>query len=255
MKIYNLDEFLLRPTPNVEALIEPDILVPGGSLIIYGKAGSFKSWIAIDLAFAMTSGDKWLEQYATAQGDVLILQSEQIWHQYRGRLAVYRDGWNQLGKNEVGASRFHIMNEVNFPLSTPQNQSALESIIESLRPSILIIDNLFRVIPVADSEEAVLKNLTARLAVWQEKFNCAVVIIHHPRKEGIIDRGFDEMRGTGVLNNWVDTIARVERVEGLSDMTTMTFQKGRNFGQVEPMPSMFQLTRNPTQLVFKGVTS
>ena len=257
MNFYNLEEFLSLPAPNIKAIVEPQILVPGGSLIIYGKAATFKSWLAIDLAFSINSGADWLGYFPTKPKKVLVFQTEQASFMYQKRIKTYYQHWNR-GILEPTRLQFHNSVGVNF--TDPRNQALIEAHIKEYRPDVFILDNLFRVTPTSDSDEVAIKNIFNRFAVWQEEYRCSFVIIHHPRKEGVEERGFDDMRGSGILNNWVDTILRTRPADFATSTTGITsrvnsiqlkWEKGKNFEEADPDEIIVGLNRTNAQLYVK----
>lgn len=231
-KIRSLKELLALQPPVTKYLIEPEILSVGGSMVIYGEAETWKSWLTIDMAFALAHGKNWLV-FPTKKSRVLIIQSEQTEFMYRDRIL----SWTASHNTWTPESEVFFRSEVDFKLDLPLSWGLLRGELELLRPDVMVLDNLRRCISGAISEDSV-KRITDLIARSQSHFNTAWVIVHHTRKEKEDgeDKGPQEMAGSAVLRDWADTILKsVPYLRGSSsDVIDLVFQKNRNSVKMRP---------------------
>lgn len=200
-------EILMQPKSLPEFLIEPQVLARAGSMIIYGSSGSGKSWMGLDMIETVSLGEKWLGIYPTRASICLLLQAEQPESLFNQRVV-------KLQKNRNGSIPDHafILNTQDIHLDNPSGTSQLESEIREIHPALLVIDNLSQVI-ASINDEGIIKSLTNFLDRIKSQYSCAVVLIHHPRKMGDEDEGYEEMAGHSRLNRWADIVIRLRGVQ------------------------------------------
>jgi len=201
-------------------------------MVIYGKAGTLKSWMVIDLMFALSQGDKWLA-FPCQKVPVLMVQSEDTEAQYQPRIVKYCEGLNGVRPNNL-----LFDNDITLKLTGFVGLKMLEASLEEWRsqglpsmPKVIVLDCLYQLVSGSVSSEVDIKQFTANVDKIRQEFGCAFVIVHHPRKAGDDDSGFEEMLSSSVLGNWLDTIIKVESVPPDADQPVtldLRFQKVRH---------------------------
>ena len=237
MNFLTLPKYLARNRTEIIPLVEPRVLIPGGFLIIYGKAGSYKSWVALDLAFSVSSGTRWLDYYPTRPGKVMLLQTEMPEQLYLERVDTYYRNWPSDGE---GLKNFHLYDSLGINLSDTKTQDDIEKNLDEIQPDLFILDNLVNAMYESDSNEVEVKRIMRKIQYWRHRYQCAFVVVHHPRKkrggDDDDDAGFDEMRGSGIFNYMVDSILRLTETTGedLYTYTKLKWEKHRYGRRVKP---------------------
>lgn len=232
MPARTIKELLSLQPPAIQEIIKPRLLTRGGSFLIYGDPETFKSWLTIDMAFALTAGSKWLF-YDTTKSKVLLLQSEQDEFDYRDRFLAYTQSANGRVTSEV-LENLYAYTDRDSKMDNFYGQSIITPEIERIKPNVIIIDNLTFSISGSEKDELNIKKLLDYVRHYQQKYHCSIVLVHHTRKErgdDSSDKGMQEASGTYVLSRWADTIIRVYLVDPAQDIIQINFQKQKNARQ------------------------
>jgi len=231
LTVRSLNELLSLEPPDIPFLVEPQLLPYGGSLVLYGIAGTWKTFLSIDLMFALAGGRRWII-YETNQCKVLMVQTEVVELMYRGRLLKYTEGHFSNGsKPESVDPNLLFSTSRDLKLDNFRGQALLEETIVRERPNVVILDCLYRTVE-STKEERSLKALFDHFAHLQDKYATAFVIIHHPRKEDqradSESQSFEDMTGWAGVSYWADTIIRVSHVDKHRDIIKLAFEKVKN---------------------------
>lgn len=227
----SLLELLALTPPKIQYYIDPYILSYGGSLFIYGSPGTWKSWLAIDLAFSLCLGKPWIV-YSTRKVSVMIIQSEQVESMYQERIQDFVKARPNYSLDELN-KMIRFRSEQNMKLDSWSGLIKLEKEIIDWKPQVVIIDCLYRSVATTRDETAMM-HLFDGLSRFQREFGTAFIIIHHPRKEKqdsegeTYDSGYDEMTGSGSISRWADTIIRVTHIQQAQHTIRLLFQKVKN---------------------------
>lgn len=210
----------MASAPEMEWLIE-DALPMGGLVLLFGAPGSFKTFVAVDLALRLTyDAGSWLGHDAKRGLSVLYIASEGSAGMYRRIIA-----WRRKHGLEGDSARFRMIRQpmsfvsgedIGRLVATVQADAAAHGL-----PSIIFVDTVSRVLPGVD--ENLQKDMTVFIAGCDRlraEFGAAVVGVHHTNKAGA-------MRGSSVLDGAADSIFRVERDER-SQAGTLTCEKQKD---------------------------
>ncbi len=236
--VRTFSELLALPVPEHKFWIDPHLLPVGGSMFIYGKAQSWKSFLAIEAMYKMAQGKPWLI-YPTTECKVMVVQSEQVEPMYQDRMMSFAqnrlapDGLTaeQLDKNMV------FVTQQDLKLDEPRGLGLMETAIKNNKPQVVIIDCLYRSVR-STKEETSVKPFLDGLSLMQGRYGVAFIIIHHPRKEPTGDDStyeggsFDDMTGWAGLGYWADTILRVDTDKDLN--MKLTWEKVKNARSITP---------------------
>lgn len=178
-------------------------VVPEESLgIMFGGSGTFKSFIAIDLAMHVAHGLRWMGR-KTTRGPVLFIAAEggsglwrriQAWHQ------AYGLDWTEALAYVVPTS---------MDLATMASAVREAATANGITPVLVVVDTLSQTFAgeenSAQEVSAYLRELGVQFRlVWQ----CAVLVIHHTGHQAT-----ERPRGSSALRSNVDFMLGVFRDE------------------------------------------
>lgn len=176
---------------------DPSWLLPGfvpaqGTGIMYGKRGTYKSFIALDMAATLAHGIAGQWGAAPVQHDVLFLAGEMP----NGTARLRYPAWAEWRERNPTEGRLAILPGV------PQlhNREAWEGIkldmdALQMRPSLVIIDTLSRLMTGLDENTA--KDAVMTISFMEDLaryYECFVLAVHHEGKDAS-----REARGSSVL--------------------------------------------------------
>lgn len=174
-----------------------------GLAAIFGPPGVAKSFLALDLAFAISDGDDWCG-YRVKECDVLCLCLEG-----QGGLAQRVQAYRKHNGQDTG-KRIRFIT-VPFSLLCEDDVDALIATIKEarIRDGVIIIDTLSAASPGADENSSVdMGKLLQALKRIHEDFGGLVILVHHSGKD--TQKG---LRGHSSLLAALDAVIEVKRDE------------------------------------------
>lgn len=215
-KILSGEDYLALPSTPETFLIDP-LLPSSGALLLYGDPKVGKSFAALQLAEAITTGRHWLG-FPTREAKVAYLQLDtprNVW-QSRIKDLVTKRAMSRLphiaDRESLGTWPFDILN--------PEHLIMLRDELHSLSPDLVIVDTLRESHSADENDSTEMQKAIAALVAATQP--AALCLISHARKPSQ-DDGFSLMndnRGSSYVVGRMDAIVRLTpktaRVSGRS---------------------------------------
>lgn len=211
--------------PRPQWLID-GIWTRGGCGFISGAPKSYKSWLALDVAVAIATGAPMLGCHrVAAPGPVLYLQEEdslatavdRLDQIVEGRAPSHHWGGSLDGLTWSPPQPLPIDIQVHtgIVLSDPRWLAWLGERTRTYGYHAIIIDTLTTTVGDVDLDKAVdLQTRVLRpLRELAQVYDCAVIIVHHSRKNTGGSRRGSNMLGSVALHGWVDCALYLDRDE------------------------------------------
>lgn len=199
LRLYSTVELLRLPPPTW--LID-QILPAGGLVGLYGAPGSFKSFVALDLAMSVATGRAWHGQgvskghaiYVAAEGGTGMGKRANAWllhHEYPA--AAVDMSWliESVTVNPDSEQMDRLLGRVNDEMHT--------------EPSLVVIDTLARCFEGDENTQEDMGRFVAGVDRLRREFGATVLVVHHTRLAGDRERGNTAFRGAA------DTMISIER--------------------------------------------
>lgn len=191
----------------------PKMIVPGivlvGLNMLAGKAKLGKSWLALDLALGVASGQQVLNAMAVEPGDVLYLALEDNQSRMHNRLDQLERGW---------PNRLHIGHQL--PKLNEGGLQVIENWLEANpEAKLVVIDIWKRVRQSRQKNASIYDEDYEHLSVLQSlamRFEVAILVVHHTKKAAEADV-FDEVSGSGGIMAALDTCLILHRSRSEAD--------------------------------------
>jgi hypothetical protein len=179
--------------------------------IIGGEPKSYKSFLALSMAVAITSGQPCLGRYPVSEpGRVLLFAAEDALHIVRERL----EGICAHFRVDFAKLDLWVITTPIIRLDQEKDRLRLQQTVEQLRPRLLIMDPLVRLHNVDENVAAAVAPMLAFLRELQRKYACAVALVHHARKGGSALRAGQALRGSSEIHAWGDSNLYLRRKKG-----------------------------------------
>lgn len=242
--IYGFSEFVEADFP-IDWTLD-GLLAQGGIGIVTGYPGTGKTQFCIQLgAYLATGAEKFLkwENAGGKKRKVLFLSlemSEAPLNHFMSQIARAYDDRETLNRNFLVAPL-----GVSLPLDQKQGQAFLNNLLETHMPDVVVIDSLQRVVSKELSDELAVKGLFHYLALARKKYGCAMVMVHHNRKQSAeakkkAETTLDDMYGSRFISADVDFIMSLHNDTPSSNVLTTTMLKNRLARTLEP----FEMVRD-----------
>lgn len=194
--LFTLDQLeeIQPPEPLIEGLLFEDSLAA-----IYGQPGSYKSFIALDMALSVVTGEKWHGHHVN-RGPALYVAAEGV-SGMRSRVRAWREDrslW-QLPED------FKILGAPPMLLEAGDLAEMVE-IVDEMNPALIVIDTLARTVVGQDENTTeTMGRLIEAGAQLQRATGACVLFVHHDTKAG------GTLRGSSALDGGLDTEIFVKR--------------------------------------------
>jgi hypothetical protein len=221
--------------------VEP--LVPhGGLVVVYGEPGVGKTFLVLNLAFAVATGSPWLG-HSVRQGPVAYVYAEGAQGLFE-RVKGLRAEYNLQDRAGIAFLPQPIQLLDSLKSVTPF-ADAIEA--QGVAPAVIVIDTLSRNTPGGkENSQEDMSQAVSACDYLRKRFDSTVILLHHSRK------GDKELRGSSVLAGAVDTTILVER-QGDNRMT-LKCTKQRNASEFAPLGLNFTEKRGTRILTASGAT-
>jgi hypothetical protein len=226
-----------------------DKLIPTKSVcILTGKRGTLKTFVALTMAYSITSGNDFLNKYPVTRGTVLYLDKENGIGVMKQRTKMIKKGMSiDDDKNlPIGFICFSTLK-----IDKTIDISLLEEKINTFKPKLLIVDTYRRAISFDENDAGEVSKLFVDiLRPLVEKHNISILLIHHNRKSsGEAGDEMDELRGSSDLANYSDIILKMERN---SSSLVLKQLKNRSAQEEQPIKISHEFEENCVKLWYEG---
>jgi len=247
-KSKELTAFLTEKFAYLPQMIGEGLLPRGGVMFLYGDEATWKSWLTLELAFAIIMEKPWL-LWATTPGRVLIANPEILEPQYQERLQAYVSKRGFVNGMRPPKDKLYLWTDLDVRLDQAYGLYQLEEEVKHSRADIVIVDGLYKVVSTDVTNGGDARKLIDGIDRLRQKYGFSLVIVHHTRQglydsmEGrTVELGTSEMYGSSFYRDWADTIVRIRKEEWGDDVITIVPQKVRH-AKVPPTGGTFMVDR------------
>ena len=198
----SLAELLAKQIPPRQFLLTP-WLQSQGLAMIYAARGVGKTFVALEVAYAVASGGTFLRWKAETPHRVLYLDGEMPLVSMQERMApIYYRSSQKLPAPDYLRFVNPDMQERGFNLSTTEGQTRLEPLLEGV--SLVVVDNISTLAACGRENEAESWLPLQEWALGLRRRGLSVLFIHHAGKGG-------NQRGTSRREDVLDTVIALRR--------------------------------------------
>lgn len=209
-KVLGWQDILDLPDPS---WLVHDTITEHGLTLIYGPTGSYKSFLALDLALHVAQGASWCAR-PTIPGRVIYCAGEGA-SGIKKRITAWSDAHQADAIDTFGMV-------ATMPIFGDDDQLR-EFAVECLtwKPGLIVFDTVAHAMAGMDENTQKDSGLfVARCAELARTLDCAVILVHHTGKDA--NKG---ARGSTVLPAACDTILEVSKPRPLEMLVSMPKQK------------------------------
>lgn len=214
---------------------------------------SYKTWLLLDLAVSISSGQPFLGKYEVAsKGPVIIIQQEDSHSGLTDRLALIAE--QRLGLDiKLNDEEWEIPTLPDLPIYIHPSRmlkfddkkvlEELEKQIEIIRPKVVLIDPLYSTTSGADNYMADLAGKMMILKEWRDKYGCSFVIAHHSKKNLDPDStAREDSWGSQFLNAFLEAGWQIRRNPRLAQNEIVVRRHSKVMGNQQPISLTFNIS-------------
>jgi len=202
----------IRPAPPTDRWLVEGLWGWPAVGFIGGTPKASKTWLALELAVAVASGQPCLGRFPVhKRGPVLLVAAEDSPADIRQRVqAIAKARGVDLDTLPIG-----LITETGLMLDQPDWQRRLRITLAKTKPRLLVLDPMVRLHGGDENAASDMSGLLGFLRGVQRDHQVAVCLVHHVRKAGASQPG-QALRGSGDLHAWIDSgLYMIKRKEGL----------------------------------------
>lgn len=201
-EVLSAREFLARKY-SYEVLMEPDLLITGGRLLLGATWKAGKSYLALQMMAALTAGTPLFELFRVPRPvRVLYVDFDNLPYHQQAR-------FEHLPLNDNS----YIWFPQNLWLDTDDGMTRLRSKIEQCQAEVVIYDCYYKMVTFSENDEEKFKTqLVPKLDALANDCNIGQILIHHMRKPSTTAYGKPvkqrdtDIGGTRLLLAWAFSI-------------------------------------------------
>lgn len=213
----------LDALPPVRSLIK-GVVSRGSLVMLNGMNQSYKSFVALDWALSVATGQNWLGRQVKAAEPVLYVAAEGAYGIRQRRAAWKRH------HGVTTLDNFHLVAQA-VQFRDAARQAALLAHIERLRPAMVVIDTVHQSAAGLNENDAGEMSTVMSRARAMTTWGATVVLVHHTGHAG------ERARGSSSLGDDADEVWLIKRDEvetpGLDVVRTMHHWKAKD-SQLSP---------------------
>ncbi len=205
----------------VEGLVPHD-----GITAISGHPGSGKTWFYLFLAVSVASGKPFLGKFKTSKGKVLIIDEESGLYEVKRRVMMTHD---LKDKGVFYLASQGIKLEDDDCLEHIKNQIRRHNI------KLVILDPFVSFHNKSENDARDMQSIMERIAQLN-RVGASVIFVHHHRKDGLVSKSSQSLRGSSAFSGRVDSHISIEKVSDENDIKLIVrHEKMRGGKRLEPI--------------------
>lgn len=198
--------------------------VPAASILFaVSPPECYKSWLVGEFAVATVTGTPIFGDgrfFVKKPGPVLYLQQEDHHGQTAGRLGLQMDSRpiTQDHHHSLpsfwpdGADDLHVQVDRDFHFENKAAVARLEEAIETIRPSLVVLDPLYSMVSTDDFMVKAARQMRI-LKLWRDRYGCSFVLVHHAGKGNGLTFDRERAWGSQFLNAFVEGGFQIGKIE------------------------------------------
>lgn len=214
---------------------------------------SYKTWILLDLAVSVATGNPFLGSFAVNQtGPTMIIQQEDSHSGLTDRLALIVEQKLKMTADLEG-DEWQVPSMPDIPIYVHPSRmlrfdnkkviEELEKQIEILKPKVILIDPLYSTTASTDNYMSDLANQMMVLKTWRDKYGCSFVIAHHSKKNLDPDStAREDSWGSQFLNAFLEAGWQIRRNPKLAQNEIVVRRHSKVMGNQKPISLTFDIS-------------
>jgi hypothetical protein len=198
---------------NTRWLIE-DVWIAGGVGFVAGEPKTKKSFLTLEMAISVASGQKMLNRFRVPQqGAVVLFNGEDRPSETRRRI----EGMCNARGIRLDSIAIYVIDVPGLRLTDAAQMRALDATIERIRPKLAVFDPFRNLYDGDEDNSQHVMGALDPLRLLQRRHDTAVAVVHHNTKPNELKRrAGQQMRGSGALHGWGDSNLYVSLKQGVS---------------------------------------
>ncbi len=200
-----------------------------GLTVVAAQFGSFKSFLCMHLACCCASGKQFLN-LKTKKCTVLYIDEENGFDELKRRFEKLRVG---MGISAEDFANIHLVVLKGVCITSKTWQEKIRKLVEELKPNIVFLDSLVRVMDGDENNAKDMKKVFEALKPFLRQYPVSFVVLHHVRK---VNRPLtiNDVRGSGDISAAASSVSLLEK----DDSSKFSLRQVKNRGAQRMLPAI-----------------
>jgi len=169
-----------------------------------------KSFLALDMAVAVSSGTPCLRHYTVPRtGSVVLYAAEDALCDVKNRL----DGICRASGTSLDDLDIHVITVPVLRIDLERQQRQLRETLRQIQPKLVILDPFVRLHRSNENDSGEIAQILAFLRELNRIFETSIVVVHHAKKKSENERTGQALRGTSEFHAWTDSALFLKRTK------------------------------------------
>lgn len=213
-----ISELLAKEFPATQWVIE-QLIPTQGIVALSGAPSTYKTWLLLQIAQAVASGEPLFDQFPSHQGNVLLIDEEN-----NESLLCQRLKQMQVDKDLP----IQCLVLQSFKL-TDDSVEQLTALIQSHKFTLIMFDSLVR---IHTGDENAARDMAGVYSLFKKitQAGAAVLFTHHNRKQQFSRSPSQDMRGSSDILAGLDCHLAIEKKDGNLTVTQTKLRQAQELG-------------------------
>ena len=233
-------DFAAKKLTDRECLIDP-WLPSQGITMLYAERGVGKTYLALNIAYALACGKDFLNWSIPKPRNVLYIDGEMPASDLQQRIRTLIPQYPKP-KAKIELIAHDLLRDTTLNIARPEDQEQLRELKLLEGMDLIVVDNISTLCTTGKENEAESWTAIQKWALEQRRERRSVLFIHHANKTG-------GQRGTSRREDTLDTIIKLEHPSDYEPSQGATFElhfeKNRTFCGDKANPTLVTLSMLP----------
>lgn len=220
---------------------------------IVGLPESLKSWLAIELSIALSTGTCWLGQYQTSPSKVLFIDQERALPETQRRFKALL-AEKGLNKKDLAGNLF-VDCSSHRKIDMDVSYEAFKKEIERVKPDVIIVDSWITFHTKSDNDRTEIQKVLDRLKTLREAYGCSFIFINHENKAAYQDAVEHQEPSAGRMSGTIGIVAAAESILTVkkTDSFSSNVYQTKNSLAAPAEPFSVQISDTPRGIKVEGI--
>jgi len=222
-----LHGYMAFAPPDEPEFIESGILDAGGRVIMAGVPKVGKSRLALNMAFSLATGQKFLGFETSSLPRTLFIQFEVSEKRFRQRVNSIARAWRISPDNDLP---FYLTTLPSLKMDSRDGLVEFRRMLQVFKAQVVFLDPMVKLHTGDESDVQDMQKLLDALDDIIDDLGVSIVIVHHFKKSAE-QEGWARIRGSSYIPAWADTMLLMDKQKELVKIKGV-LRNGEDFTKV-----------------------
>ena len=209
--LVSAQEFMQHVSEEIDWLVN-GVIQRGANGFVASDPKCGKSWLAVDLALALTTATPWMGMEVACKVRTALITREDAPALTKWRMRRLIQGRN-LGEDDL-EDRLYVNSRDQSPvfkLDVPEQLTEMMAALKQFRPEVIILDVLNVLHSGEENDNTEMRKILDHAQLMSEETRSGVCVLHHFNKDQKNGRLTQRIRGASAIAGWAEYVIGIHR--------------------------------------------